>query len=210
MADDYYEPLFTWKKFLSWKTVIGFLVAIGGFSLGYYTQTFFHNRSQPEFDSVTATGQPPSDSNEDPYIIDFSHQGLIRFPEFLLNRGEITNLILSYNTIGNLPPEIAGLERLRVLDMRYNSLSGPLTEAVTALPLVDLNLSHNRLSSIPNGLDQMDELRYFDISHNQLTSIPDSITQLQDLKWLNLAGNPLDETEINEMREQMPSTIINF
>lgn len=210
MPEDYYEPLFTWKKFLSWNTVLGFVVIIGGFSLGYYLQTFFHNRSQPQFASVTATGQPPTDSNEDPYIIDFSHQGLVQFPGFLLEREEITNLILSYNQVDSLPSDVANLSRLRVLDMRYNSINGDLTQSITGLPLIDLNLSHNQLASIPEDLSSMQDLRYFDISYNQLTSVPDSITRLQDLKWLNLAGNPLDAGEISQMREQMPSTIINF
>ena len=178
--------------------------------MGYYAQTYFKISDDPSPVAITSSGQPPSDKSEDPYIIDFSHQGLLQFPEFLTSREEITDLILSHNSIPSLPEGIAMIGRLRVLDMRYNQLSGPLTPAIASLPLVDINLANNALSSVPAEIGQISSLRYFDISNNQITEVPDSITGLQDLKWLNLAGNNIDSQEIDTLREQMPSTIINF
>lgn len=205
-----YEPWLSWKNILSWKTVLGFGVIIGGFSLGYYAQAYFSVNNNQTPTAITTSGEPPADKSEDPYIIDFSHQGLLEFPEFLTGREEITDLILSNNSITILPGAISMLERLRVLDMRYNQLSGPLISSVASLPLVDINLSNNQLSSIPAEISQISSLRYFDISYNQIAEVPGSISELQDLKWLNLAGNSIDSQEIDALREQMPSTIINF
>jgi len=205
-----YEPWLSWKKILSWKAVLGFLVIIGGFSLGYYAQTYLSGNDGLSPVAITTSGQPPSDNSEDPYIIDFSHQGLLQFPQFLTNRKEITDLILSHNSIADLPEAISMIERLRVLDMRYNQLEGPVTSALASLQLVDLNLANNQLSSIPEEIGQIATLRYFDISHNRITQVPNSVTQLQDLKWLNLAGNNIASQDIDALREQMPSTIVNF
>lgn len=201
----------SWKTLLSWKTVLGFLIVIGGFALGYYTQTYFNRRgSTRQPTAITDANPAPADQNQDPYIIDFSSQGLDQFPAFLLERPEITDLILSFNDIPSIPDGLAGLAKLRVLDLRYNSISGPLTGDIGQLPLVDLNVSNNQLTAIPPDIGQLNSLRYADFSHNQLTDVPDQVTQLQNLKWLNLAANPIDLETIAELRQRMPSTIVNY
>lgn len=200
----------SWKTLISWKAFLVYLIIIAGLSLGYYGQNLFQSQRDKNDAGITVSGQPPQDQNEDPYIIDFSSQGLTAFPDFLLDRSEITDLILSYNDIPDIPTGISGISKLRVLDMRYNRLSGALGPEITQLGLVDVNLSHNQLTAIPPQISQVSSLRYLDLSHNQISTIPDSITALPNLKWLDLAGNPIANSQIANLRQAMPSTIINY
>ena len=206
-----WEPWFTWKKLISWKTIGIFLIVLMGFGLGYYGQNIFRDRRQnAQQGAITSSGQPPSDQNEDPYIIDFSHQGLNQFPDFLLPRAEITDLILSDNDIPQIPDGISNMSKLRILDMRYNRLGGPVTASIADLGLVDVNLAHNEVTALPGVLGQMSSLRYLDVSFNKLSDVPDSVVNITGLKWLNLEGNDISQAAVDDLRQKMPSTIINF
>lgn len=56
--------------------------------------------------------------------------------------------------------------------------------------IIELELSHNSLSSIP-GLSQLKNLRSLDIRRNEFRSLPPSLTQLQYLTNLNASRNHL-------------------
>jgi Leucine-rich repeat (LRR) protein len=54
-----------------------------------------------------------------------------------------------------------------------------------------LNLSSNKLTSIPKEIGKLTQLKYLDLSFNKLTSIPHEIGNLTQLKYLDLTDNQL-------------------
>ena len=55
----------------------------------------------------------------------------------------------------------------------------------------DLNLSHNKIASLPTELNQLNELSSADFSHNKLLEFPDGMYGLTNLKKLNLSNNKI-------------------
>ncbi|WP_186376255.1 leucine-rich repeat domain-containing protein, partial [Hyella patelloides] len=47
-----------------------------------------------------------------------------------------------------------------------------------------LNLADNQLTTIPESLANLSNLRGLDLSDNQLTTIPESLANLSNLRWL--------------------------
>lgn len=66
-----------------------------------------------------------------------------------------------------------------------------------------LELSHLTLSSLPEGLGEMQHLEHLDVLNVGLKSIPPEIGQLRRLKCLHLAGNDLTElpAEISQLKK---------
>ncbi len=54
-----------------------------------------------------------------------------------------------------------------------------------------LDLSFNRLTTVPESIAKLQNLTYLDLSNNQLTTVPASLAKLQNLKTLELKDNPI-------------------
>ena len=55
-----------------------------------------------------------------------------------------------------------------------------------------LNLSRNRLTSIPDSMGDLKRLKVLDLSHNQLEVFPEMLGRGQLLSHLNLSHNMID------------------
>merc|ERR1712196_14297 len=88
-----------------------------------------------------------------------------------------------------------------------------------------INFSHNMLSLLPNDFAlNLKSLRYIDVAHNKLQKLPDGLGELQDLRKLFVSFNLLHELphSIGECRRlqklrvvsnyirDMPRTIIKL
>ena len=58
--------------------------------------------------------------------------------------------------------------------------------------LIGLDLSCNKLQSLPESFGQLVLLQKLDLYSNQLTSLPLTFWNLRKLKWLDLKNNPLE------------------
>ena len=107
--------------------------------------------------------------------------------------GRVIGIDMHENGItGVLPPELAALTHLRVLQLDFNGLEGPIPPGLGGLTrLRTLGLSENRLSGpIPPELANLSNLVHLRLGDNQLTgSIPSSLCQLSQLRRLTLRGN---------------------
>ncbi|MGK7937635.1 MAG: COR domain-containing protein [Xenococcaceae cyanobacterium] len=61
---------------------------------------------------------------------------------------------------------------------------------------LELNLSYNQLTNLPESITNLSNLTWLNFYNNQLTNLPESITKLSNLTCLNLSGNPLEKPPI--------------
>lgn len=76
-----------------------------------------------------------------------------------------------------------------------------IPEQVLAMYWLDvLDLKHNSIKSIPDGIDQLTNLTEMDLSNNELKTIPESFQKLGNLLILYLSNNPnLKVSEIKKV-----------
>ena len=89
------------------------------------------------------------------------------------------------------PMKLLKFKDIKVLDLSYNKIISIPPEIGQLVNLQVLNLSNNNLTSIPPELGQLVNLQELDLSYNQLTSIPTEIGQLTNLQVLSLYRNKL-------------------
>ncbi len=109
--------------------------------------------------------------------------------------GRVVRLDLHWRALsGNIPPEIANLEKLRVLDLRSNKLVGGIPLELAKLDnLRNLGLSRNGLTGeIPPELGDLDKLELLHLDGNDLAGeIPAELGSLSELRELLLHSNEL-------------------
>ncbi|KAJ6979345.1 hypothetical protein NC653_027486, partial [Populus alba x Populus x berolinensis] len=110
----------------------------------------------------------------------------------------ITSLYLKTLSLpGKLPPEIANLTYLEILDLTRNYISGNIPEEWASMKhLTNLSLTSNRLSgNIPGYLGSFRSLTYLSLEANQFSgTIPSQLGDLVNLTDLILSSNQLEGT----------------
>lgn len=83
------------------------------------------------------------------------------------------------------------LNRLRFISIRRNRQLREIDAIFfRSLPAVEyLNLSENRLETLPAEIGELTELKHLDLSKNDLISIPKQLNTLQKLDTISLIGN---------------------
>lgn len=98
------------------------------------------------------------------------------------------------NKINELPDGLQDLLHLRILNVAGNQLRSAPMESLSNLPLVDLDLSRNRLGGLLLGtqVNGFRKLQILDVSKNSLKSLTEQETlNLPDLQSLNVSENCL-------------------
>ncbi|KAF8652113.1 hypothetical protein HU200_063063 [Digitaria exilis] len=114
-----------------------------------------------------------------------------QIPEELASLTELTLFSLAYNKLtGSIPAWVWHREKLRYLYLYDNGFSGDLTRNVTALSLIELDVSMNQLTGeIPEDFGNLKNVAYLFLYRNQLSgTIPASIgllTRLRDIRQFN-------------------------
>jgi hypothetical protein len=107
----------------------------------------------------------------------------------------LTVLDLSSNRITRFPPPevLECLPALRVLNLYDNSLAAIPTRSFEKMTqLEELNLSFNKLLSIPKEISALSSLRLLLLDKNLLRALPDSISQLTlEDSTFDISGNQL-------------------
>lgn len=110
--------------------------------------------------------------------------GLRKIPmkKLLKNVGTLNSMCISGNLIQSIPDNIALLTRL-----------------------VEVDLSFNRLMSIPEALLGLPLIRILSLSGNEISRVPEDICHLRELHTLKLSLNPLRELPSHTL--SMPSMV---
>ncbi|KAK7904345.1 hypothetical protein WMY93_016952 [Mugilogobius chulae] len=119
---------------------------------------------------------------------------LTRVDMRMLSLKALCVLDLSSNHIKKLPATIGDLGCLSQLNLRNNhleSFSEALCLSTLQKTLQSLDLSHNRLRSLPKEFCQLRELVTFKVDDNQLVCLPFNIGRLSKLRFLSAAHNQL-------------------
>ena len=147
-----------------------------------------------------------------PSTFDFSNMGTSVFP-FSVQIG-VTNFTLDHNLIEavtyiNPYPNLAIFsmyDNLVVDFPNFSNITGSLTDVnmgknrISYVPaglldilnnLIILDLSDNRLTSIPDVLGPQNTLEHLDLSQNNMTDFPSLDKLSKSLKHLNVSGNEL-------------------
>ncbi|KAF4790189.1 p53-induced death domain-containing protein 1 [Turdus rufiventris] len=97
-----------------------------------------------------------------------------------------------HGSLTSLPPDVGNLSCLTHLDLSFNRLS-TLPNCILQLPsLRVLLVSHNSLVTLPEDFGCLSKLTFFSAMKNQLKDLPQSIGELSMLQDLDLSENALE------------------
>ncbi|OWK58564.1 p53-induced death domain-containing protein 1 [Lonchura striata] len=97
-----------------------------------------------------------------------------------------------HGSLTSLPPDFGDLRCLTHLDLSFNRLS-TLPSCILHLPsLRVLLVSHNSLMTLPEDFGSLSKLTFFSAMKNQLKDLPQSIGELSLLQDLDLSENALE------------------
>lgn len=100
-------------------------------------------------------------------------------------------LKLDKTYLNEIPEEMGKLIKLEHLSLKNNQLEKLFGELTELGCLHSLNLRHNNIKSsgVPPELFELEELTTIDLSHNKLKSVPDGLAKAKSLLVLNLSHN---------------------
>jgi Leucine-rich repeat (LRR) protein len=119
------------------------------------------------------------DAEENGGKLDLSSCKLLQVPDalyFMIEERniEITACNLSSNVIKKIPPKFP---------TKFNMIT-------------DLNLSHNKLSALPEEVSKLLQLETVDISHNLFISLPNCLFNVPKIIQINAAKNSITDVDI--------------
>jgi Leucine-rich repeat (LRR) protein len=96
-----------------------------------------------------------------------------------------------------LPVELFENEELNTLDLSHNNLTEVPEGICRAKSLLVLNLSHNNLEIVSSQLlMSCTDLLHLDLSNNSLEQLPPQLRRLTNLQTLALSNNPLSHFQV--------------
>ncbi len=132
-------------------------------------------------------------------VLTATHAELTELNASLASLGELHTLLLSRNSLKELPKEVLLIVRLKHLDVSYNSIES-LPDLSSLRKLRELNLESNQLKDLPPSLASLSKLQAFIAGENQLSSFPEALLGLKKLEKISLPANQI---------EQIPEGIIS-
>jgi Leucine-rich repeat (LRR) protein len=103
----------------------------------------------------------------------------------------LEHLILSYNSIEELPEWIGELQNLRVLEITNNCLK-TLPDAIGDLKLLEhLKARGNKIEYLPESFGNLESIKILELYRNKIEKLPESIGNLSNLELLDLHENKL-------------------
>lgn len=106
----------------------------------------------------------------------------------LLRNTTVLSCNLSRNCVTRIPPK---------LPMYFNFL-------------LDLDISHNNLTSLPNEIGRLRDLRSLNITQNKFCEMPEAVYQCAKLKELIAENNEISDVDVDKLKQIRPLRKINL
>ncbi|KAL9957571.1 hypothetical protein ACROYT_G034490 [Oculina patagonica] len=131
--------------------------------------------------------------------LDLHRNNLVELPASIGLLKELKNLDVSGNKLQLLPVKLGELTLLQILNVNCNELTA-LPSFVHLKNLLRLDVSHNQLTQLPDGIYELEHLAEIHASNNQIASIDANVSKLTSLKVLSLGVNKIEliPTELSE------------
>ena len=129
--------------------------------------------------------------------LNISGNRIVHLPFESLVRLPLADLRASDNKLGGilLPPEVVNLDTLQYLDVSNNQLTALYGSTGLEIPSIrELYLSRNQLTSLPS-VSSLSELLTLDASANRISQLPAGLANLQNLKQANFNSNEIREID---------------
>lgn len=121
---------------------------------------------------------------------DLSKNRFPEVPEDACQLISLESLTLYHNCLRSIPQAIVNLQALTHLNVSRNQLSA-LPAYICSLPLKVLIASNNKLTSLPENIGTLSNLRQLDVSCNELQVLPAQMGVLESLRDLNIRRNQI-------------------
>jgi hypothetical protein len=103
----------------------------------------------------------------------------------------LTELYLANNLFVDMPTSICTMKQLKILDMSFNRLKTLPKTFEQMLCLERMILTSNKLSTLSTSLTNLSTLKYLIVNHNQIETIDENISCNRSLLLLDLSYNRL-------------------
>lgn len=120
--------------------------------------------------------------------VNIAENALTTLPQSLFNLPQLEYLNASGNKIRELPKQFA-CKNLRVLDLSYNKLVSLPADMMRLQHLEKIDLTNNNLTTLPAGWQNLRSLKDLKLTANYLNSTPSGIEKLTGLESLDLSNN---------------------
>ncbi|OQR84887.1 hypothetical protein ACHHYP_12587 [Achlya hypogyna] len=110
-------------------------------------------------------------------------------------------LNVAENALTNLPPDVGGLQKLRLLYAQSNHLRSLPLSLMSCAKLQELYVQHNAIREVPDEFAHLTSLSVLSLAHNNLEHLPTSLNALTGLKVVDLSGNTL--TSVPELLRRL-------
>ncbi|KAI9745331.1 MAG: cysteinyl-tRNA synthetase [Claussenomyces sp. TS43310] len=152
-----------------------------------------------KFVSNEAWKLPPSISTASRLtILDVSNNRLEQLEHIELSKLQgLISLKLANNRLSHLPPYFGAFKSMRTLNVSSNFLEKFPTFLCGLGGLVDLDMSFNSISTIPDDIGKLTSLERFVITNNRLSgSLPESFKSLSNLREVDIRYNALSSIDV--------------
>lgn len=114
--------------------------------------------------------------------------------------GDVATLNLSKNALSEVPPRLLSLGKcLTDLNMSLNKITSLPSDFGCLLKLSSLDLSINQLSDLPDSFSRLITLREINISNNRFRNLPSVLYSLKTLEIILASGNQIQAVEVNSL-----------
>ncbi len=144
-------------------------------------------------------------------VLNFHHTFSTSLPPEIGELNNLTNLNLNQADIKNIPAEIGNLSNLENLSITFNAEKIELPKEITGLKkLKVLAVNNNPGLVLPVNLNTLESLEELDISANNLNKVPEDLYNLTNLKILNISKNSFHTKDTELLNSKLSNTTIVF
>lgn len=125
--------------------------------------------------------------------LDISDNEIEIIPEWIKKMEKLKKISLRKNKIQFLSPFLFQIPSIEEIDLWGNRINTILI--TTSSTIQKLNLSFNKIDSIPECLSKFNGLTVLEMESNRVSRLPCFIFRMKSLKYLYLSGNNVNEIE---------------